>query len=293
MTRRALLAFACLFSFVPSGWTKTQDEIAVVLSSDLEPYEAAFAGFEEALGAKVPALRLDQGAVTLRGHQRIVVAFGGKAATYKYPADISLIYCMAPGTLVAPGQRPGTTVQVSVMPQAAVVLQKIADIQPAAKRLAMLWISPSSELYLPGLRKAARDAGIALRTEKLSRAEDLPAKLRELQGATDALWIPADPLLLNPQNLVLLSQFSTNAKIPFYSAIAGLAERGAIATISVDYVDVGREAARVLQSLLSGGAPPLEVYSAQAQTVINERTAAKAGVEVGTQALNAARRVIR
>jgi len=163
-------------------------------------------------------------------------------------------------------------------------------IQPNLKRLAILWISPANENDVAELHKAGDAIGIEVDEHKLRRSEDLPDRLRALQGKTDALWIPPDPLLVNDQNMVLIDQFSSSARIPFYSAIGGLTEKGAVASFSTNYAEIGRAAATAAKLILGGSQLPAEIYPEKFDVTINPEAAQKAGLTLEKSLLEQAQK---
>lgn len=272
---------------------QAKDDVLAVLSSDMGPYQEALDGFQEAFGGPVHTLHLNKEPFKASQTPHIVVAFGGKAATQNYPQGTFLIYCMAPGTWVAPSQYDGRVTKIFMMPEAELTLRQMKSVQPELKRLAVLWISVSEEPYVKEMRRLGASNGITLVSDPLEKADQLPARLRSLAGQADALWIPTDPLLVNESNLVLLAQFSVEAHMPLYAPISGLAERGAVATISSDYRDIGRAAAETAQLLVSGKQPPSEMYPSHDNLTINTKTAEKVGLTLGKSALEGAKKVIR
>ena len=78
----------------------SDDSVIAVLSSNLGPYKEALKGFQEAYGQPVPAYSLSEGNTKIPSGTRLIVAIGGKAATYPYPSKIPLLYLLAPGTLL-------------------------------------------------------------------------------------------------------------------------------------------------------------------------------------------------
>jgi hypothetical protein len=277
-------------SATPAG---SRDEVVAVLSGNLEPYQIAFASFEKSLGRPVEQISLDAGGFKGMGQSRLVVAFGGKAALLNYPSGTSLVYCMAPGTLIGPGQSRALTVQVSMMPDPDLTLRWLHDIQPSMKRLAVLWKSPAYASYVKHLQRAARPTSLAVQSVELNERTSLATALRQLQNNADALWIPSDPLLVNPQNLVVIRQFSTTSHMPLYSPIAGLAEQGAVATISVEYAEIGQRAAAVAATVLAGNSPPFDIYPDHVQVILNAQAAEHLGLILGPEALKGAQKVIR
>jgi ABC-type uncharacterized transport system substrate-binding protein len=180
-----------------------------------------------------------------------------------------------------------------MMTDPASTLQQLKSIQPGLRRLAVLWASPADERYIRRLQRAEQEAGIQISADRLEKPEKLPERLRDLPSHAEAIWIPSDPLVINEQNLVLLSQFSEDAHIPVYAAISGLSERGASATISSNYGEIGRTAAVAVQSVLDGKAVAEEIYPAQSEMALNLEKAKKVGLQIDQATIDKAGKVIR
>jgi len=290
MKRRSVLLL-CLSLFFPAA-SDAKEEILAVLSSDMGPYQEAYKGFQEVFGQPVEVKQLAAGPLQFRGQPRLVITFGGKAAMQKYPNGSILIYCMAPGTFVGLSDHPGISVSVSMMPKPSDMLRKLRDIQPGLKRLGVLWLSPSFEVYAQELRRAALPDGIEILAEKLEKREGLPTRLRSLQGRVDALWLPPDPLLLaDSANVVVMAQFSWANHIPLYSAVPGLAEQGAVASLSSSYREIGHAAGHAALSAMAGQPLPAEVYPETSEATINTETAAKTGITIPKNVLDNVQKV--
>ncbi|UPT73689.1 MAG: hypothetical protein M0D55_17830 [Elusimicrobiota bacterium] len=89
----AALVLAALLSACPAR----AQEVAAVLTSAAGPYQAAFESFQKALGRRVPFWRLPAPRPGSAARARVIVAFGGEAATQDYGEGAALIACMAPG----------------------------------------------------------------------------------------------------------------------------------------------------------------------------------------------------
>jgi hypothetical protein len=276
--RNLFLSFLVLLA-LPAIVLGRNDTVAV-LTSDMAPYQEAFAGFQEELGQPVDVIRLTDGPLHIQGQPRIVVAFGGKAVHQKYSDGSILIYCMAPGTFVSINDHSGLSVQISMMPEPAVLLSKLKEVQPALKRLAVLWSSPAFEVYAQKASREGPGIGVQIRAERLTKPEELPARLRDLKGQVDALWLPPDPLLINSADIVIMTQFAWLNNVPLYTAVAGLNEQGAVAAVSSTYREIGRAAGRAARQALSGGVLPNEFYPNTVELTVNRQSAMKAGMEL-------------
>lgn len=282
-TRAALAAAAGLLATASAA----QDVVAV-LGADLRPYHEAYERFQEKLGRPVPVL---PAGAAIPGSVKVVVAFGGKAAVQSYPERVALVYGVAPGLEVGPETHDGVTVQIPMQPAASVLLENLRAVQPKLKRLAVLWASDAFEADVAELGKAGEAAGIEIVSERVDGAGALPSALRRLGGRADAVWLTADPLLINAENFETVRQFSRANAIPFYAPTEGLAEHGAVASVSVSYADIGRAAAAVVARLLAGETPPAKVRVGGASLAVNLAAAKDIGVAVPDETVRRAAKV--
>jgi hypothetical protein len=283
-----LLAWCCLWA----GWARAQ-EVVAVLSSDLAPYREAYQGFEAALGRPVFQHHLQAGRPRIGRDTRVVVAFGGKAATEEYPGGPALVYCLAPGTTLDPAQRQGPTVRISMLPMAGQVVGALRDLQPPLRNLAVLWITDTMTEYAGELRRAGGEAGLGVAAEQLPDPEQLPESLRQLTSrGVEALWLPPDPLLINAGSFALLREFSRANKIPLYAPTAGFAEEGAVAAVGVSFAQNGRTAAETALSILAGRRMPEEIYPDECEITLNLGAAARMGLYFSPAAQSRAHKII-
>jgi hypothetical protein len=286
--RLCLLAWCCLWAGAAGA-----QEVMAVLSSDLAPYREAYQGFAEALGRPVSAVNLQVGRPRIASDTRVVAAFGGKAAVETYPGDLALVYCVAPGTTLDPGQRQGPTVRINMLPVAGQVAGALRELQEPLRHLGVLWITDAMTEYAGQLRQAGGEAGMEVSAEQLGDPDQLPDSLRRLIGrGVEALWLPPDPLLINAGSFALLREFSRANKVPLYVPTAGFAEEGAVAAVGVSFAQNGRTAARAALDLLAGRELPGEIYPDECEITLNLGAAAAVGLRFPPAVQNRARRII-
>ncbi|MBI3596698.1 MAG: hypothetical protein HY203_06055 [Nitrospirae bacterium] len=271
------------------GWAQ---DVVAVSGSALGPYREAFDGFQEAFGLTVPSYSLSEDNVKLPPETRIVVAFGGKAALFPYPENVTLIYCMAPGIKLTPGDRHGYSVEIEMLPPASLILPKLKEIQPSLKRLAVLWTSESMKRHVEELRQASAQVGIEIVSQQLKSPDELPERLRSLYGKIDAVWLMPDPLLINSQSFTVLKGFSWSNRVPFYVPTAGLVEQGATASISTSFREIGRAAALAARQTLSGKSVEAMVYPEKMMIVLSLKAAGNAGLVISPELLKNLDRVV-
>lgn len=245
---------------------------AAVMSSDSAHYRQALEGFVEVWGSSVPVFAVGE---PLPSDARSFVAFGGKAAASAWPADAVVIACLAP---VVAGREGDGVAHISLLPDPAVLLERAQALMPKLKVLRAFWSSESSRGDAEALARAGTERGVLVRLERVTPPSRLPARLRELKGSADALWLMPDPALVNEEAFSVLREYAAVEKLPFLAPTEGLAERGATATIAVTFRDMGRAAAASLRARLDGRAEPEAVRAVRVTVTVNEAAALAAGL---------------
>lgn len=283
----ALLLLAAFAAASPAP----EPEVAAVLSSAPGPYQAAYDEFVRTLGRDAAAVRLPSRRSVAGA--RVIVAFGGEAASRAYPDDAILIACLSPG-LQSRVRHRGTLIYVSMKPAPGRLLSELRRLQPALRRLAVLSRGRDTEPYLADLRRAGASLGVEVVAPRTSGAGGVPAALRTLAAAgADALWLAPDPSLATPENFQTIRQFSWDSRIPFYAPTRGLAAAGAAAAVSVSPGEEGRLAAELARRALAGEELPEIVYPTRTSTTLNLESARSAGLEVRPEALGRDIEVLR
>ena len=269
-------------------FVKTGDLVAV-LSSDLPTYREAYDGLRGAWPTPVPILALDNGGPALADGTRIVVAFGAKAAAQRYPPGVPLVYCVAPGSVVG---REGTTIMIDMAPEASVLLGKLLQIHPGLKRIGVVWLSAALAGNVAAFKRAGADASVEVFAEPLEDANALPGRLRELKrDQVDGLWLPADSQVLTPYNFEILRDYSYANGIPLFAPTENLVERGATASVSVSYQELGRAAADAAKSALADRKQPADLYVGSAEISVNLAAAKESSLSIPDAVLKKAARV--
>lgn len=255
-----------------------ESPVVLVISSPLTPYRLAAEGFIKSFGP-VPIYDLSKETPKNLSRTKWVVAFGGKAALQNYPSQATIVYCLAPGV---PADFSGRkkSIRISMAPRPSVLLSRILKIQPSLERLYVFWMAPGQEGYVEVLSRSA-PAGKKILVRKLSNLDELPGRLREIEGEGNAIWMPPDPLLMNPNTFSIIKNFSTANDVPFYVPTPDLTDHGASAAVFIPFEEIGQMAAQaVLSGEISG-----EVFSEKAKIMVNPASAKQSGLTLTPEAI--------
>jgi len=280
-----------IFCLLTRGIGRAQ-EVVAVLSSDSQYYLEAFHGFQDAWGHPITSFNMRTETPVITEKTKLVVAFGGKASSQRYPDKTLVVSCM---TLVAGLKRNeggNRYFYISMAPYPGLILSKIKMLQPSLKRLVVFWTSDSLEDYIGQMRKAAFPNNVELVLIKLEDSDALPEQLRNIHGEIDAIFLPPDPILVNVANFATIRDFSAANNISFYAPTEGLAEKGATASIASGFYEMGRSAALTAGELLKG-ARQIEtiIYPDKVRIVINLTAARNSTLQVTPELLQKADKV--
>lgn len=265
-----------------------EEQVAAVFSSETGPYQEALTGLKQGFQGGLPTFFLSKGEPKIPNSARVILIFGSKAALRSYPDDTILIIAMAPGAEV----RMENAIEIRMEPEAGTLLSSLRRIQPAMKRLGVLWAFGGFKDHLNELGKVAEARGITIENARVKSSSDLPDHLRSLYGKVDALWIPPDPLLLNATSLPVLVEFSKSNKVPLYVPTGGLVEQGATAAVGTSFRQIGITAGVAARNALKSPPKERRLHAERVELVIGKTAAAQVGLHLSQEALAAADKVL-
>lgn len=267
-----LAAFLLAALAVPAAAERGAAGTAAVLSSDSAHYRQALEGFTEAWGSTVTVLALGESSPP---QAWAFVAIGSKAAARRWPRDAVVVSCLAPSAAAGDG---AALTRVSLLPDPVILISRLRALAPKLRVLRVFWSSESSREDTEALVTAGENQGLVVLSERIAPPSLLPERLRGLDGPTDALWLMPDPALVNEQSFATVREYAAALRIPFFGPTEGLAERGAAATVSVTFHEMGRAAALALRARLDGRPGPETVRAARVTVTVNATAARAAGL---------------
>ncbi len=171
-----------------------------------------------------------------------------------------------------------------------------SDLTPVAKQLELLkTIAPQAKrvgvLYNPGeanslvqldlAREAAAKLGLSLVEIPVDNSSSVYQSAQSAVGRVDVLYVPTDNTVVSALESVVI--VAENAKLPLIVGETDSVRRGALATISIDYYNLGRQTGRMALEILEKGADPAVMpiqYLEDVELVLNLGAARRMGVEL-------------
>ena len=279
-------------------------EVAVLKSSDVVAWRPAIDALRRSAAAHTITeydLRgdravADQVLATLKGKPVVLVAVGNLAAQAARAIlpEAPLVFCMVQepaklGLAAAPGVT-GVAFSLPVKNQIAA----FRTVNPRGTRIGVVFNPENSGSQVDEATKAAGLLRVAIVAHPVSAVAEIPQAVRTLlAGDTiDALWIPADPMLITDATRRYILTESLKAGKPVYAFTASLVGEGALVSNAPDVASIGMQVGELVNRLASGDRSRIDVQVPRAELVINNRIAGKLKIVVPAEALKAAGKVI-
>jgi putative ABC transport system substrate-binding protein len=217
----------------------------------------------------------------------------------KTPVIFSMVTDPLGAKLVKSLEKPGGLVSgVSDIPPIERQVDLIRQLVPSLKRLGFIY-NPSlasSQTFLAILTKLASAGNFVIVEAASPNTADVLTATRSLVGRVDAVYVPNDTTVTAALESVI--KVGIDERLPILTGESRGVERGAIASISFDYYDVGVSTAPMVKAVFEGKSPGdidvlvmKDVYK-NFQTVLNLKSAAAMGVAIPDQIRASAKKVI-
>lgn len=283
-----------------SIWAQTHREPVPVLYPEIaEPFRSVFEtilnGIDERLAQR--SLRLsvpgqgDDGTIRaelLRRRSPVVIALGktGLRTALAVPGPINIIG----GCVIGPAETDTRIASLySLAPDPGLLLQRLKLLQPAIKRVHVVYSPGNSAWLVPMAQQAARSLGLELKAWDADDLRGAVQRYQEVLGsaqAHDALWLPQDTITVEESTVLpLVLREAWNRAIPLFSSNFAHVRRGALFALYPNNAGLGHSlgssALAHLQSASTaprGFMPLRDVYAG-----LNVRTASHLGIDYNTK----------
>jgi putative tryptophan/tyrosine transport system substrate-binding protein len=174
------------------------------------------------------------------------------------------------------------------------MLKTMKEMVPNLKKLGFVYDPslPNSIVTTKEIKEMAPKFGIETVDSAAMGLNNVPAAGQALIGKVDAIYVPNDTTVYAVfESLVKVAQ---DGKVPLFSSERRSVERGAIATIGLDFVQMGIVTARMVDKVLKGAKPgDLDVVDMTKEPgalalYINKGSAEKIGLKLPPEMLKRA-----
>ena len=197
--------------------------------------------------------------------------------------------------LVESIERPGTNVTgTSDLTPVKAQLELLKEIAPTAVRVGVVYNAGevNSVVQVEIARAAAAELGLQLIEATATNSSEVLQAAQSLQGRVDAIYVPTDNTVVSALESVVL--VAERARLPLIAGEADSVAKGALASVSIDYYQLGRQTADIAHRVLQGE-NPAEIaieYQNELSIVLNLDAAERMGVPIPDSVIAKAVRII-
>lgn len=173
-------------------------------------------------------------------------------------------------------------------------LELLKALVPSAGRVGVIYNAGevNSVVQVELARDAAADLGLQIVEATAVNSSEVLQAAQSLVGRVDAIYVPTDNTVVSAIEAVVL--VAERARLPLIAGEDLSVEQGALATVGLDYYQLGRQTADIAQRVLQGENPAdiaIE-YQDEMSIVLNLGAAARMGVSIPDEILAQAAHVI-
>ncbi|MEW6602624.1 MAG: ABC transporter substrate binding protein [Nitrospirota bacterium] len=167
----------------------------------------------------------------------------------------------------------------------------ISQAFPGVKEIGLLYNPKNRRAFVEKARASVESRGMKLIANEVINSRKVPSRLDMMTGEIGVYWMLPDIDIITPETVEILFLYSIKNRVPVVTFSKKYLEMGAVMSLEVDSYDIGAQAADILGQILAGKeAGNIPLGSAKKINItINQRTAQKLGLEIGSEILNRAK----
>lgn len=212
----------------------------------------------------------------------------------KKPVLITAVTDPVEAGVVKTLQNPGTNITGTTdMNPVAKQLELIQSFLPKVKNIGVLY-NPgevNSTVQLKLAQTKAQKMGINLREATVNNSSEVSLAVASLVDYVDAIYIPTDNIIVSAIPTVL--QIAHRQNVPVFASENNSVEQGAIATLGIDYYQLGRQTGAMAVRILNGSNPAeMSIESSkELKLYINKKSASAINLEIPKKLLESADKI--
>lgn len=211
-------------------------------------------------------------------------------ATADIPVVCTAITDFAASGLVEDNEAPGCNVTgTSDMNPVADQIELLHQLVPEAKTVALLYCTAesNSKLQIDLAAEELDRLGIEGVEYTASSSNEVQQVVESMVGKVDAIYTPTDNTIASA--MTVIASIANENKVPTVCGEVAHVEAGGLASVSINYEELGRRAGEMAVRILTEGANPadmpIETMTAdECDLVYNQKTADELGIDVSSLA---------
>lgn len=283
----------------------TAYKIGVLQLVEHQALDAANKGFVEALEESGLQVKIDQqnaqndqtacqtiAAKLVNDGNDLILAIATPAAqavagaTSDIPIVATAVTDFVESGLVKDKDKPGTNVTgASDLTPVKEQIDLIGKILPNAKKVGILYASSESNSVIQAkmAADAAKAKGLETQDFTVSSSNEIQQVVESMVGKVDVCYAPTDNTIA--AGMTTVGMVATENKLPVITGEENMCKAGGLATLSINYHDLGKKAGEMAVKILKGEAKPqdmpIEYLSESEYTLVtNDETAKALGIDL-------------
>ena len=185
--------------------------------------------------------------------------------------------------LVQSNEEPGTNVTgTNDMNPIREQMELIREFLPDVQTVGLLYTSSedNSVLQIQEVKAVLEEMNVGYVEQTVTGSNDVQQAVQSILGKCDALYIPTDNTLA--ASAALVGSAAQTAKIPVFWGEGNCVAEGGLASLGLDYYNLGRQTGEMAVEVLEGADPavmPIQSQSDYSYT-ISKSMAEKIGIEI-------------
>jgi putative ABC transport system substrate-binding protein len=205
------------------------------------------------------------------------------SATQNIPILITAVTDPVEAKLVNSMDKPGTnvtgTTDMNPLKEQFDLLKKLV---PQAKKVGVIYNAGevNSQVQVRLAKDVAKNLGLELVEATVTTSADVLQASQSLVGKVDAIYVPTDNMVVSAAQSVI--QVANKNKIPIISGESSVVDKGGLATIGINYNNLGKQTGEMALKVLKGSKPQDMAIESQKQfdTVFNKEALTLLGIKV-------------
>ncbi len=211
-------------------------------------------------------------------------------ATTDIPIVGTAITDFAASGLVDDNDTPGGNLTgTSDMNPVADQIDLLTQLVPEAQTVGLLYCTAesNSDIQIEMAKEELDRVGIGYQEFTVSSSNEIQQVVESMVGRVDAVYTPTDNTIA--AGMTTVAMVANPAGLPIICGEVGMVENGGLASVSINYTELGRRAGEMAVQILTEGADPAEMpigtmTADECDLVYNQETADEVGVDVSSLA---------
>lgn len=188
------------------------------------------------------------------------------SASQNIPILITAVTDPVEAKLVNSMEKPGTnvtgTTDMNPIKEQFELLKKLV---PQAKNVGVIYNAGevNSQVQVKMAKEVAKNLGIELIEATVTTSADVLQASQSLVGKVDAIYVPTDNMVVSAAQSVI--QVADKNKIPIIAGESSVVDKGGLATIGINYNNLGKQTGEMAIKVLKGSKPQDMAIESQKQ----------------------------